>query len=355
MREKEEREREGVERKGIVSAKKRKNVEFDQSLSHLAPSSARQLRPLPPPRGRSGLCRAGSGQPRRGGPRRRRRRQRKMKEGQPFDRTRKNCCDFCFLSLSFSQSESWYRERRRTEIAKKRRATGGKKVAALLSVFFLLSRRRLTVAARSLFFGFFLKRIWLHLASLVPFFAGEQEESLLACAASPSFSRGERGQTMASVPPAPSRLRVAGSSRAAATAGGCCQRLRPLPRSNVAASKPTHADASSSSSRLPLSPPPHDSERRDRGSEASTSSPSLPGPQRLHRRLPSELTRTAAASVALAVALCSASTFSSSVLFAPLPASAAEAVLSASSNSSRTVPVDRAWLEGLVIEDTRAK
>ena len=96
VREKEEREREGVERKGIVSAKKRKNVEFDQSLSHLAPSSARQLRPLPPPRGRSGLCRAGSGQPRRGGPRRRRRRQRKMKEGQPFHRLQKTVATFAF-------------------------------------------------------------------------------------------------------------------------------------------------------------------------------------------------------------------------------------------------------------------
>lgn len=138
--------------------------------------------------------------------------------------------------------------------------------------------------------------------------------------------------------------------------GGEQQRRRPLPRSivAVAASKP-HAEDSSrraSQSRLPFPAP--DAERRDRGSEASTSSPSLPDAQRWHRGL-SEL-RTAAASVALAVTV--VSTFSP-VLPPPAAAAATAALSSAptssSSSSSRTVPVDRAWLEGLVIEDTRAK
>ena len=182
---------------------------------------------------------------------------------------------------------------------------------------------------------------------------GESNLVLAFAALSQLFLR--RGTTMASVPAPSSRLRVAGS-RAATTARGGQQR-RPLPRSSIVAaasvdaSKP-HADASSSS-RLPLPPPPHDSERRDRGSEASTSSPSLPDTQqRWHRRL-SEL-RTAVASAALAVALsASASTFASVAVVAPPPASAAEA--SALSAPNRTVPVNRAWLEGLVIEDTRAK
>jgi hypothetical protein len=182
---------------------------------------------------------------------------------------------------------------------------------------------------------------------------GESNLVLAFAALSQLFLR--RGTTMASVPAPSSRLRVAGS-RAETTAGGG-QRRRPLPRSSIVAaasvdaSKP-HADASSSS-RLPLPPPPHDSERRDRGSEASTSTPSLPDTQqRWHRRL-SEL-RTAVASAALAVALsASASTFASVAVVAPPPASAAEA--SALSAPNRTVPVNRAWLEGLVIEDTRAK
>ena len=165
---------------------------------------------------------------------------------------------------------------------------------------------------------------------------------------------------MASVPAPSSRLRDAGSSRAATTTttGGGQRRRPPLPRSSIVAaagdSKP-HADSSSTrASRLPL--PPHDSERRDRGSEASTSSSSLRDSQRWHRRLP-EL-GTAVASAALAVVALSASTLTfASVVVAPPPASAAAAAeapaLSAASN--RTVPVDRAWLEGLVIEDTRAK
>lgn len=167
----------------------------------------------------------------------------------------------------------------------------------------------------------------------------------------------QANSSMASIQPPPSRLRVAGSR--GATAAGARQRplARPIMIIASNASKPHAAESSTSCASAPSLL--LNSNRRNRGSEASTSSPSLPCTRRWHQRLP-EL-RSAVASVALSAAaavVVSTSTFASAVV-APPPASAAAELSSSSAppttSSSRTVPVDRAWLEGLVIEDTRAK